>query len=321
MSTVFRVEKTANFTVMSNIHLKDKRLSFKAKGLMSVILSLPPEWDYTVTGLAYIAADGIDSVRAAVRELERCGYINRRQLRDEQGRMSGNEYLVYENPAQNPDVSAERISENTTEKASDSESRDLATVSDKGAFLNSPSTVSPSTDKPSTENPSTATIKKLNKKISNTNQSNHSIAPAREDRIELIDSKYKFEDFSSFSARERDYYRAIISENIGYEDTFANDYGERDQVSEMISIMTDVVCSSAPTIRVNGEPMPKELVKKRFLELSVEEINYVLYAMKHNSSRVGNMRSYLITTLYNSKSTISNYYSNMAYNDIREGRI
>ncbi len=102
MSTVFRVDKTANFTVMSNIHLKDKNLSFKAKGLLSVILSLPPEWDYTFTGLAHVAADGVDSVRTAVRELEKFGYITRRQLRDERGRMSQNEYRVYENPQQNP---------------------------------------------------------------------------------------------------------------------------------------------------------------------------------------------------------------------------
>lgn len=82
-----------------------------------------------------------------------------------------------------------------------------------------------------------------------------------------------------------------------------------------------VVCSSAPTIRVNGEAVSQEIVKSRFLKLTDEEIDYVLYALHHNSSRIGNMRSYLITTLYNSKSTVSNYYANMAYNDIREGVI
>ena len=103
MSTVFRVEKNANFTVMSNIHLKDRKLTLRAKGLLSVILSLPPEWDYTVTGLAKIVADGVDSVRTAVKELESFGYITRRQTRDELGKMSQNEYHVYENPKENPD--------------------------------------------------------------------------------------------------------------------------------------------------------------------------------------------------------------------------
>ncbi|MBS7368805.1 MAG: helix-turn-helix domain-containing protein, partial [Oscillospiraceae bacterium] len=103
MSTVFRVEKTANYTVMSNTHLKDRRLSYKSKGLLSVILSLPPDWDYTITGLSVIAADGVDSVKTAVRELEQYGYVTRTQLRDERGRMAQNEYRVYENPADNPD--------------------------------------------------------------------------------------------------------------------------------------------------------------------------------------------------------------------------
>ena len=102
MSTVFRVEKNANYTVMSNIHLKDKRLSYKAKGLLSEMLSLPPEWDYTLSGLAVISADGIDSVRSAVRELEKYGYLVRSQRRDERGRMSVSEYKVFENPEQNP---------------------------------------------------------------------------------------------------------------------------------------------------------------------------------------------------------------------------
>ncbi|MGN0683982.1 MAG: DUF6017 domain-containing protein [Oscillospiraceae bacterium] len=85
--------------------------------------------------------------------------------------------------------------------------------------------------------------------------------------------------------------------------------------------MMDVVCSSSPTIRVNGEAVLHEVVKSRFLKLTDEEIDYVLYALRHNSSRVGNMRSYLITTLYNSKSTVSNFFANMAYNDICEGVI
>lgn len=88
---------------------------------------------------------------------------------------------------------------------------------------------------------------------------------------------------------------------------------------ELVSIMTDVVCSSSPTIRVNGENVMQEVVKSRFLKLTEEEIEYVLYALKHNSGRIGNMRSYLITTLYNSKSTMNNYYANMAYNDLRVG--
>lgn len=72
---VFRVEKTRNYTVMSNYHLRDKSLSLKAKGLLSLMLSLPENWDYTTRGLAYICKDGVDSICATVRELEGAGYI------------------------------------------------------------------------------------------------------------------------------------------------------------------------------------------------------------------------------------------------------
>lgn len=76
---VFRVERTGDYTVMSNFHLKDKRLSLKAKGLLSQMLSLPDDWDYTLSGLSYINRESKDAIRSAVNELETAGYIRRRQ--------------------------------------------------------------------------------------------------------------------------------------------------------------------------------------------------------------------------------------------------
>ena len=95
---VFRVPKIENFTMMSNHHLRNKKLSLKAVGLMSKILSLPDEWDYSLKGLAKLNTDGIDGVRSAVQELEDAGYIIRRQRRDKNGRMAQSEYLVFEIP-------------------------------------------------------------------------------------------------------------------------------------------------------------------------------------------------------------------------------
>ena len=112
MSTVFRVQKNANYTTMSNYHLKDRELSLKAKGLMSVILSLPEDWDYSLKGLSYITNDGLASVRSGIQELEKRGYITRgEQTRDENGRMSASEYFVYENPEQNPYFNAKESEE------------------------------------------------------------------------------------------------------------------------------------------------------------------------------------------------------------------
>ena len=327
MSTVFRVEKTTNYTVMSNTHLKDRRLSYKSKGLLSVILSLPPDWDYTITGLSVIAADGVDSVKTAIKELEQYGYITRTQLRDERGRMAQNEYRVYENPTDNPDyVSTKQDSPEmdapVDNAAEHKPNKSVPKKKSKRNFSVSPSAENPSTVTPTADNTRADTIEKLNINILNTDKSIHSFTPAqaqeREDRIELID---KGKNISFSSVAERELYSEIIRENITYEDKYAHNIGDRQQVDELVSIMTDVICSSSPTIRVNGEAVSHEVVKSRFLKLTDEEIDYVLYAMQHNSSRIGNIRSYLITMLYNSKSTVSNYFANMAYNDIREGVI
>lgn len=130
---IFRVEKSKDYTVMSNYHLRDTNLSLKAKGLLSQMLSLPEGWDYTLSGLAEINKESKDAIRSAVQELEKAGYINRRQTMDKDGKFAGNEYVIHEQPQ-----SAEPL-------------------------LDFPTTEKPSTEKPSTENPT-----ELNKDILNT---------------------------------------------------------------------------------------------------------------------------------------------------------
>jgi hypothetical protein len=95
---VFRVEKTQNYTVMSNHHLRNQTLTLKAKGLLSQMLSLPDEWDFTLSGLAAINRESVDAIRTAVWELERAGYIVRWQNRDARGKMTATEYVIYEQP-------------------------------------------------------------------------------------------------------------------------------------------------------------------------------------------------------------------------------
>ena len=119
---VFRVERTNNYTVMSNYHLRDKTLSLKAKGLLSLMLSLPETWDYTLSGLARISLEGKDAIRAAVVELEKAGYIQRGQTTDKAGKFSGNEYIIREYPtAQTPSLE-EPSSENPTTASTQTES-------------------------------------------------------------------------------------------------------------------------------------------------------------------------------------------------------
>ena len=95
---VFRVEKDTNYTTMCNYHLRDKGLSLKAKGLLSLFLSLPDEWHYSVRGIAAICKEGVDGINSTLQELEKNGYLTRRQKRQTGGRMGETEYVIFEQP-------------------------------------------------------------------------------------------------------------------------------------------------------------------------------------------------------------------------------
>ena len=152
---VFRIERTRDYTVMSNHHLRNGKLSLKAKGLLSMMLSLPEDWNYTTRGLAAICKEGVDAIGGALRELETAGYIVRHQLRDRQGRISDTEYVIYEQPQpKNPDTPQP----------------DTA----------SPDTGKPDMDKPDTEKPAELNIEKSNTQKSITHGSSTDSIPFRE---------------------------------------------------------------------------------------------------------------------------------------------
>ena len=114
MATVFRVQKTKDFTVMSNHHLKNKDLSLRSKGLLSFMLSLPEDWDYSLKGLATLNKEGIDAIRSAINELEAFGYIERSRVRNEKGQLGENEYIIHELPISPEPKQTEPTLENPT---------------------------------------------------------------------------------------------------------------------------------------------------------------------------------------------------------------
>ena len=142
---VFRVQKTQNYTVMSNHHLRNKALSLKAKGLLSLMLSLPEDWDYTTRGLASICKEGVDGIQATVRELENAGYIIRRRVRDQNGQVRGMEYTVFEQPRK-PEPENPVQAEPEREK---------------------PVQAKPAQEKPAQENPAQLNTKEINKEETN----------------------------------------------------------------------------------------------------------------------------------------------------------
>ena len=297
---VFRVERNKGYTVMSNHHLRNKELSLKAKGLLSQMLSLPEDWDYTLAGLSFINREKIDAIREAVKELERAGYIVRSRERDEKGRLRGTDYVIFEQP-QTPPVS------------------DLPT-------LDNPTLEKPTQEKPTLENPT-----QLNKDIqktdlpkkekSNTDLSStdsipiHSLNPLPYDgeAAEPPERKRK-EATDAYSV-----YEEIIKDNIEYDHFVRYGQVDKDRLDEIVSIILETVCSKRKAIRIAGDDYPAELVKAKFMKLDSEHIRFVMDGMQKNTTEVRNMKQYLLAVLFNAPTTISNHYTVQVNHDMNAG--
>ena len=304
---VFRVERNRGYTVMSNHHLRNKELSLKAKGLLSQMLSLPEDWDYTLAGLSLINKESIDAIRTAIWELEKAGYITRRQGRDERGKMTAIEYTIYEQP-QPPQLDSPILENPTSAK---------------------PSLDFPTTAKPTTENPT-----QLNKDISRTDLSkkDQSITDlSSTDSIPILSPdpspcgdaavppERKRKEAATQSAVE--IYREIIMDNISYDILITDSHVDRDRLDELVDIMLETVCTARTTVRIAGDDYPAELVKAKFMKLDSEHIRFVLDCMQENTTKIRNMKQYLRTVLFNAPSTINNYYTSLVAHDMATGQI
>ena len=281
---VFRIDKTRDYTVMSNHHLRNTELSLKAKGLLSLMLSLPDNWDYTTKGLACICKDGVDSICAAVRELEEHGYVIRERVRGANGQLGSIEYTIREKPAE---PSPER--ENPVQVK--------------------PILENPVLGKPEQEIPAQSNKDKSNTVLSITEQSNpiRSNPPAPEGRN------------GTDGMEAREIYREIVYGNIEYDILREDNTVNRDQLDEIAELIVDTVCSARRTIRIAGDDYPAEVVKSRFLKLDSSHVQYVIDCMKNNTTYVRNIKKYLLAALYNAPATINNYYSSLVQHDLYGG--
>ena len=284
---VFRIEKTRDYTVMSNYHLRDRSLSLKAKGLLSLMLSLPEDWDYTMKGLARICKDGIDSISGGIRELESHGYLVRARVRNENGQLGSIEYTILERPkepAQTP-----------------------APIREKPIREN-PIQVKPMLDAPIQENPAQLNTKEQNKELSITQGSSPipSSPPTPREKSRIGRDRM----------RERESYREIILENIDYDILIQDEKLDRDRLDELVDLMVDTVCSNREMIRIAGDDYPAEVVKSRFLKIDSSHIEYVLERMRENTTYVRNIKKYLLAALYNAPVTMDSYYTSLVSHDL-----
>ena len=288
---VYRVQRTRDYTVMSNYHLKDKGLTLKSKGLLSMILSLPEEWNYTTRGLASICKEGVDAIGSALKELETAGYIVRRQLRGANGRITDTEYIIYEQPQP---------------KKLDMLPSDVV----------SPDTENPDMVKPDTEKPAELNIEKSNTEKTITYGSSTDSIPFREQAAAQLPER-KGRDAMSVSEMES--YRDLILENIEYDHLCREFTTYREDLDEIVELMVETVCAKRKTTRIAGSDFPHEVVRSRFLKLDSEHIRFVMDGMQKNTTEVRNMKQYLLAVLFNAPTTISNHYTVQVNHDMNTG--
>lgn len=287
---VFRIEKTRDYTVMANHHLRNTRLSLKAKGLLSLMLSLPEDWDYTTRGLAKIYKDGVDSICSAVNELEEHGYVIRERIRNAKGQLTDIQYTILEQPKPPLPEQGKPKQEN-------------------------PVLDTPILEKPEQENPAQLNTKKSSnqtskKDLSITEQSNPILSNPLEGEPQAADG------IGTDTRTAREIYREIILENIEYDILCETRWIDRQQLDEIVDLIVDTVCSARKTIRIAGDDYPADVVKSRFMKLDNSHIEYVISSIQENTTYVRNIKKYLLAALFNAPSTINSYYSALVRHDM-----
>lgn len=293
---VFRIDKTKNYTVMANYHLRDTSLSLKAKGLLSLMLSLPEGWDYTTKGLACICKDGVDSICSTIKELENAGYVQRRRLRNELGHLTEVEYTILEKPIR--PAASENPPKKGTEPKREKPVLDYPVLDDPGLAF-------PEQAIPEQENPAQLNIQEsITEKSITDLSSKDSFFPSTgavpvNRQAPLTDGR---------TERER------IREQIEYE--IMRDRYSREQLDELVEIMLEVSMNRSPTIHIGREAeYATAYVQERFSKINAMHIERVCDGIRDNHTQVRNTKAYLLAALFNAVSTLDSYYTMQANSD------
>lgn len=278
--SIYKEKMRKNFTVMSNHHLQDATLSLKAKGLLSLMLSLPDDWGYNLKGLSRLCRDGVTGISSTVKELETAGYIVRSRARSPDGRIGKMEYSIREHPTK-------------------------VAIPECGFPLQeNPVPGKPVQEVPAQEKPTLLNTYLLNTKKQKTERQNTILSnPAKEQSGE-----------EQMQARRR--YRELLKENIEYDILISKRPTDKESIDGLLELMVDTICTQKELIHIAKNDFPAAAVKSRFLKLNNIHIEYVLDCLKKNTTEIRNIRSYLLTALYNAPATAESYYDTLAAHDL-----
>lgn len=294
-SSVCRVNKNANYTVMSNYHLRSTNLSLKAIGLLSKVLSLPENWDYSISGLTAICKEKETAIKAALDELKHWGYLNVTKLMPNETNSGRIEYVYdfYEySEKDTPD--ADRDDDDTYAKVSSV--RKAPQGAEKQGIENLPLEILP-IEKQAVENQGQINTKK----IINNNQ-------IRSDQVSIDQSHSDSEKAAENDEKqtdgridgyicEKEIYTEVVKNNIDFS-YFAEWLGDEEEAEEIVQMIVRRICSRKKTERICGQDFPREVVKSAMLKVDINVLENAIEQMKRTDN-VRNYESYLISTLFN----------------------
>lgn len=311
-----------DYTVVDNTCLRDRNLDLDCRGLLITMLSLPDNWDFSGRGLSSILPCGKSKVFRILKELETAGYLKREEIRDERGRIADTAYYISATPIFKEEISEETEEESKSEKCENTDNnfagkyikkntpktkrKDKAENNkDKNAQSRSSTMFAPCPivrDTVTRDTEILDTEKRNNNKIYNNkilnNQvnNNQSINQSNIENDRLIDNITQ--------------YREIIEDNIGFDDLkISLSESALSEAEEIVELMTEIVATNTKPIKINGNLIPAEIIKKRFLEINYWHIQYILDCLDKNVEKINNIRSYLIAVIFNATTTMNNYYS------------
>ena len=332
----FRVNKTKDYTIMANHHLKNRDLSLKAKGLLSVMLSLPEGWHFTVHGLVSICKEGRDSISGAVRELEEAGYIVRHRLRDKEGHINGLEYIIYETPQKpesgGPDgdktpveveadtgeaeAAQEVNGENRTESHSASPVTEKPFMEEVTAIPaeKAPRTAEPRSDCPITENP--LSVRPMSERPSvllNTNR-----VKTKEPKTKSLTTQVTNPSYPSNQEQQDkvEQVRQEVRQQVCYD--VLDQSVDQGLLDELVGLIVETLCDKAQTLRIGSHDYPAELVQERMRQIDSFCLEYVCACLRKSNPNIRNIKQYLLMALFNAPVTMSHYYYNKAQNALND---
>ena len=324
---------------MANHHLKNRDLSLKAKGLLSVMLSLPEDWHFTVHGLASICKEGRDSISGAVRELEEAGYIVRHRLRDMEGHINGLEYIIYETP-QKPENSGPDGGKTPVEVEADTEEAEATEEVDTPSMTEShmaspvtenpfmeevtgnpeekaPRTAEPRSASPITENP--LSVRPMSERPSlllNTNR-----VKTKEPKTKSLTTQVTNPSYPSYPSNQEqqdkvEQVRQEVRQQVCYDVLVQR--MDQELLDELVGLIVETLCDKAQTLRIGSHDYPVALVQERMRQIDSFCLEYVCACLRKSNPSIRNIKQYLLMALFNAPVTMSHYYYNKAQNALND---